>query len=324
MSKGQSRIRLASEEQKEKYLILLGQNKIDEAIKEMERVRTHYPNDKSVIFCLARTLLRNNKDISKALLLFSQIIDDSNKEAVNFELSNYYMKKEDFSKAADYACGMLGGNNLYRCKSLVNQIKADIRLGYYEYALKNYDRLKALCEFLGYRIAYAPNVLFYLLRSTDRLSDEQIKEYMDTNYFARQVEDYSKDEAIEHTRGDVSFTDPEELFVEHSKFFNDIAYDVLFDDCQRRINEMKPTGYGMVMDVYTFPLGYVIGYDKNNKLTSSIQVFTVPTTKDIVTMHPTPDYHINRGFEEDIFKPKRKALAAKPTENKTDKVPFTI
>lgn len=337
------RIKTASLAEKEKYLEYLRQDKSSLAIKELEKLCVKYPNDKKIIFDYASLLLRQNRDITKAKLLFSLIEDRENQYSIAYELGTFYLNNSKFEQvqvgssyqvfedenainARHEFYKLLNGSKKIKCKGYINLVKLDVRLGRFEDAYYNYCMLSEIAKACNFDIPYQSNLLFYLLYKTNRLSEEKLRSYEETNYYARQAINYNPSEVIDHITKDSDPDNPNKLFMNiYSSIHRNVDISSLYSECEETIKDSIPTGYSITGDYYLVKLkdNKEIGISPIKEPTSTVEVFTFPSTKNIITIHPTSADHINRRFEDDINVVRKKPLTFS-SGNSNNNTPFEI
>ncbi|MBR4830626.1 MAG: hypothetical protein IKZ96_02550 [Bacilli bacterium] len=325
MGKKQNRIIEASYIEKIKYREFIKNNDADNAIIELKKLYKRYPNDKSIIFDLASLYVAQDINFSEGSLLFELIRDERNTFAIDYEYGRYYLNKAMFDEAAVYFRRLLDGSRTIKCKGLINLVKIYSRIGYYGSALDCYEELTRISKECDFDVQYHSNALFYLLYMNGKLGLEKQEEYNASNYYARQVMNYNAEEVISHIKEDNSPNHANQIFLQgYSVINSDIDIAELYKTCEDAIQYIEPVGYSITGDYYLVPLGTIVGKSITKEYASSVEVFTLPNTKCILTMHPTTDKHINKRFE-DFDTTKTKTLApSNKKPKKDDEVPFII
>ena len=325
---------VAPKAEKALYKQYIKEEKYDKAIIELKKLMNRYKEDKSVIFDLALLYILHDIDYSEGILLFSKIRDHSNMYAIDYEIGKYYLTKGKFKQAESYFLNMLKSsfdNDV--CKGLINLVKIYIRLDRFEEALIYYRELTDLSEKCGFKIPYQSNILFYLLYKTNSLTDEKRASYISTNYYARQVLNYDKEGVIENITKSTDPDNGEKLFMDRYSYI-DRSIDItkLYDDCEKAIQDLEPCGYSLGGDYYYVPLDYSVGetvfYNgvlDDRKVAKAVEVFTLPKTKNILTIHATSSLFIDRKFDDrfDPKSPKTKKYTSNSKQNDIE-LPFTI
>ena len=102
-------------------------------------------------------------------------------------------------------------------------------------------------------------------------------------YYARQLYNYSKEEAVNHIMDHkIDFKKV------NFKFYNDIDINKLYEDCVRLINESNLYSMG-TSDIYRVKLPYFVGF-LDGYQTDYVEVVVLPNTSRILTIYPIWDY----------------------------------
>ena len=316
----------ATKEERENCKDLLRDSKVDEYTKEIRRLHDRYPNDKIILFDLAAHYLREDINPSEGMLYFAMAIDKKNMYSIYYEKGMYYLNHGEFGKARIEFEKLLSGNTIMQCRGIVNIIRCDIHLNYYSEALLLFRRLSQLSEKCNFEIPYATNLLFYLKYNNGELSSADIAKYRQNNYYAQMVINYDPQAVINH----VIEHNTDEFLKEHpentSRFDDNVDIEEIYWHCTDAINgifidgDIEPNNYSITGDYYIVPVGTNIGISVAGLPSESVELFTLPGTKDIITMHPTSNRFSNRRFEDNLVGFKAKKLAAKEAKKKENDI----
>lgn len=272
---------------------LLFNENIDEAINELRRLRNLYPNDTRIILKLGSSLLRQRKNESEAFYLLSLANNRYNKAIIIREIGSYYLNNGNFEKAEEQYKKLLTGNESDVCYGLHGLIKVYLHTDQYEDAMKCFDRLKVVSDLLDdkYIVPHFNNLRFILCYKNGNLSDAA---YGD-NYFRQQLLDYSDEKAIEHIKGHLEEYDDNGDIPKtfHSVFCEDINIEKLYHHISEEIKNRKPDSYDIV-DYYRYDFKRKIGESYSHIETSVVEVITFANSKNILSIYPVFDQHINK------------------------------
>lgn len=284
---------------------LLINDEIDLAISELRKLCKKYPNDSTVYQELGSVLLRQGIHVSEALYYLSLATNSRNKHSISYDIGVYYLSQGDFRKAEEKFKTLLDGNESYRCYGYLGLIRTYIHTEEYKKALDCFDELKKLRRLTDFDVSHYYNLKFYLLYKNNIIIDESRAD----NYFTKQLLNYSKESAIEHIKEHLKEASDEELKSKrfHSVFDKETNIEELYDFCSETIKKQKPVGYGIV-DYYICELNDKVGATYSKKETASVEIITFPNSKQILSIYPVYDKHINKvsNIKEEEKKPKPK------------------
>lgn len=279
---------------------LLTNDETDLAISELRKLHNRYPNDSVVLYELGTTLLRQGTNINEALFILNLATNSTNKDAIINDIGIYYLNHGEFDKAKEKFLQLIKGNELSRCYGYSGLIRTYIHTEEFDEALTCFDILNKVRGYIDYsfQVSHYYNLKFYLLYKNGLLTENS---HVDT-YFRRQVINYDKDLAIEHIKEHLKEkeeinNDPEREKLIHSVFNKDVDIEEIYDYCRHYIQDKTPDNYGFI-DYYRCELNESIGITYNSKEATSIEIVTVPNTKDILSIYPVNNKHINKISEE--------------------------
>ena len=269
---------------------------IDTAIKEFKKLYKKYPDDNVILYELGTLLLRQGINVSEALYLLSLATNKHNRYAISNELGLYFLNHGDYDKAIE-KFSSLGSSSKEkdRCYGLYGLIMTYIHTGDYDKALDCFDKLKILRRITEFDISHYYNLKFYLLTKNNLNPNEA---YAD-NYFRKQLVDYDKETAIEHIKEHLKQANEEKIKAKrvHSVFNENMDIEKLYDYCVEIIKDKDPTGRGEV-DYYKCKLEDKVGVTYANKETTYVEVVTFPNSKDILSIYPVFNGHVNKVVEQ--------------------------
>jgi tetratricopeptide (TPR) repeat protein len=270
---------------------LLFNDDVDQAIKELRRLCNLYPNDSVVYQQLGSVLLRQGKNISEALYILSLATNRYNKHAISYDIATYYLSQGEFFKAEEKFKTLLEGDDKFKCYGYLGLIRTYIHIEDYKAALTYFDKLAAKRELVDFDVSHYYNLKFYLYYK----NGVELKNVHADNYFIRQLVDYSREAAIEHIKEHLKSAGSEGLETKrvHSIFEKETNIDILYDQCNELIKDINPNGYGTV-DYYVCKLENQIGTTYSNKETANVEVVTFPNSKQILSIYPTDNNHVNK------------------------------
>ena len=270
--------------------LLLSEN-YDKAINELRKLKNKYPNDYDVLFQLGSVLLRQGQKVSEALYLLNLATNKQNKRAVVNEIGTYYFNQFDFDKAEDYYTKLLDGSEKERSRGLHQLIKIYIHEYRFEEAYELFKELKKVSLYADYDITHFNNLEFYLTYTTGG----NILYIEGDAYFQHQLLDYSRERAVEHIAKHLMETNPDGTRIKtfHSVFDENIDISELYDYISEEIEDMDPTGIDVV-DYYKLKFDDYIGKTYNGKRTKYVEAVVIPNTKQILSIYPVNQNHIDR------------------------------
>ena len=275
---------------------LLNTDETELAILELKKLYSKYPSDTVVIYELGSTLLKQGKDIREALFLLSLATNSINKDSITNDIATYHLNNGEFEKAKEKFLQLTKGNEKARCHGYSGLIRTYIHTEEYGEALNCFNALNDVREYMEdeFKVSHYYNLKFYLLYKNGLLSENS---HID-NYFRKQVVDYDKDLAIEHIKEHLKskeeITDnPKREKSVHSVFNKEIDLEKLYDYCLEYIKDKKPDNYGIV-DYYKCALDKSIGITYNYNETTYVEIVIIPNTKDILSIYPVDNKHVNK------------------------------
>jgi tetratricopeptide (TPR) repeat protein len=298
-------MKVASNIEMNVYKELLKEDKIGDAIKELEKLRKKYPNDGLVLRELGSVYLRGRIDPSKGLYLFSLAINNRNKDWVYNEIANYYLETGNFTEA-EKNFNKISDSERSVCYKKYGLMKVYMHTNRFDEALECCNFIKPYRNSGAFVIEHYNNAKIYILYKLGKLEDSNLSV---NNYFSKQLLNYDREAALDHIaehlseKPSVETVDrllnlmfPKASFeVVHSSFNGEIDLDELYDRCLVDISNKNPDAYGIV-DYYKCVLDNQIGRSYNGVETNYVEVITLPNSKDILTIYPADNDHINKNI----------------------------
>lgn len=270
--------------------LMIGE-RYEEAILELKKLNNKYPNDTVVLYELGSLLLRQKKEVSKALYYLKLATNRKNSGSVAYQIGTYYFNELDFEKAEEFYNSMLNSNDKMKCLGLHQLVKLYIRKENFKEAYETFSKLEKMAKESDYDITHFNNLKFYVYYKNN-IPTFNVRE---DAYFNNQVTNYKKERAVTHIERHLRNMSEEEQEKRtfHSIFIEGTNVEELYNEMQNIINNMNPTGIDIV-DYYKYDLGRVIGETYNNEETTFVEVVTLPGSKKILSIYPVNDAHINK------------------------------
>ena len=297
-------MKLASTSEINKAKLYLENDEVDLAIKELEKLIARYPSDGRIYYELGTLLLRQGKDVSRGFYYLSLATNERTKNAINFDIGIYYLYKGEFDKAKEKFESLLDQDDTYKCYGYYGLIRVYIHTEEFDKALDCFKKIDKLHVLANFEISHYHNLKFYLLFKNNLEIDDSRAD----NYFRKQVINYSKESAIEHVKDHLKDSNSEELKPKrvHSVFEKGTDIEAIYDYCDLAIKDKKPSSYGIV-DYYMINLDDKIGVTYSKKETKYVEVMTIPNTKQILSIYPVYEKHVNKiACQKEETKPKGK------------------
>ena len=249
---------------------LIKKRKYKDATRILRQINQSEPNDNIVKFELAKLLAKDKYTTKEAEKSFKELINigsSKDRSYAMLELGRLYASNGNEELARKIFLEILTlENNEYAIKQLI----------YLDIKNNNLEEILDLLMKLSIQDKEYYEIKTYVLYKLGKTEQIEAK-----NYYTQQLMNYDEYAALEHIKKHLDENENKRL---HTVFDSSIDLQQLFEQAKEKIKVINPTAFTIV-EKYIICFEETIGISEGEKV-KTIEVVTIPHTKNIITMYP--------------------------------------